>query len=424
MNKKLKIFIKVIYYIFTIGLGILLAFILPGMLMTSDLPGHLENYLNNGEFARSVNLLAGFDDIEIAYQETFDDGSGIVLFRTMVLIDNPKNNQNQTTSTADEVIQEDSAYFAYSGFLYNLQGKYKTNKAVNNKTKLIANKNEDYKEGKGKGDDLTSNVEIELLGFDSDGDGLYDDVVTLQKYNYVYFEVLEKRTKNITKLTFVDCDGNDVVEVSNLSLDFTNVFYTSLVEFRDVYNKNSKDEKLVDLQKKFLESSENYEKCSYQQETVIASKKGAYVILVYFIIIYILGDCLVGQRFIIRFIKWIIKKIRKKMGKEDEEPIIEEVYGSDYYTTLTMHLDVPEDCDINISVHYHNETDQIDMTFTKDSGYKVTQRIHAGVYVNAWLEAPGYVSCNLPKTLQVRGFKMDVEVSLRKALENENNPTE
>ena len=43
MNKKLKIFIKVIYYIFTLGIGILLAFVLPGLLMTVDLPGHIED---------------------------------------------------------------------------------------------------------------------------------------------------------------------------------------------------------------------------------------------------------------------------------------------------------------------------------------------------------------------------------------------
>jgi hypothetical protein len=43
--------------------------------------------------------------------------------------------------------------------------------------------------------------------------------------------------------------------------------------------------------------------------------------------------------------------------------------------------------------------------------------------MNAWLEAPGYESENLPKSLAVRGFKMNVDVSLRKAL-NENNLVE
>ena len=148
MNKKLKIFIKVIYYIFTLGIGILLAFVLPGLLMTVDLPGHIEDYLNNGEFARSVNLLAGYDDKEIAYERVYDDGYGIVLFRTLVIIDNQEEDKKQN----------DNAYFAYSGFLYKLGGKYNTYKLQNNKTKLVVNHDEDYKSGKGTADGLKKNA--------------------------------------------------------------------------------------------------------------------------------------------------------------------------------------------------------------------------------------------------------------------------
>lgn len=415
MNKKLKIFIKVIYYIFTLGIGILLAFVLPGLLMTVDLPGHIEDYLNNGEFARSVNLLAGYDDKEIAYERVYDDGYGIVLFRTLVIIDNQEEDKKQN----------DNAYFAYSGFLYKLGGKYNTYKLQNNKTKLVVNHDEDYKSGKGTADGLKKNAEVELLGYDTNRDEMFDNVLTLVKYNYIYFEILEKRlSENINNITFIDAEGKVFLKVDGLNLDFSNVFYQRLKEFKDVYNTDSTDLRLVDLQKDFLSSSENYEKCSYQEETGIAAKKGAIIVLIYFICIYILADFLVGQRFIIRFVSFIIKKIRKKMGKEEEPKPVEEVYGTDYYTMLTVTLKVPEDCLVNMTIHYHNESDEINMIFTKDNNYTVTQRTHAGVYKNAWLEAPGYVSQNLPKFLSVRGFKMNVEVSMKKALENENNLVE
>lgn len=415
MNRKLKIFIKIVYYIFTLGLGVLFAFILPGLLVTIDVPGHIEGYLNNGEYARSVNLLAGFDDKEIAYQKTFEDQSGIVLFRTLVLIPNEEKDAKQA----------DSAHLAYSGFIYNLQGKYQTNKLANNKARIVLNKDEFYELGKGLGDNLTSNVEItSILGYDDNQDGMMDNCLTLVNYNYVYFELLEERTKNISSITFMDADGQDFLVVDGLNLDFTNEFYTSVTPFKDKYNENSNAEELKELQNNFLDLNPNYEKSSQQEELAIASKKGAIIILIYFIAVYVIADFLVGRHFIIQFVKWIIRKIRKKEGKEEEPVLIQSVYGTDYYTQLTIKLKVPEGCKINANVHYHNETDEINMTFSPENNYQATKKTHAGVYLNSWLEAPGYVSENLPKTLAVRGFKMSVEVSLREADKNENSPEE
>lgn len=414
MNKKLKIFITIIYYIFTIGIGILIALVSPGLIMTRELPKHLEEYLNNGEYARSVNLLAGYDDKEIAYQETFQDGSGIVLFRTLSIVQN----------VGEDKTQDDNVYNSYSGFIYNLGGNYKAFSVVNNHTALVVNYDElTYKHGKGSGDGLVSNTEINLLNHDTDGDGMYDTVVTLLNFNYVYFEITEKRVSSIENITFLDNEGEVYITV-NKHLDFTNEFHTSLNEFVALYNNDSKDSKLVDLEKAFLAKNANYEKCSYQEETKLAQSSGAIVVLVYFIIIYILGDVLLWPRFIPAVCYWVYKKIRRKMGKEESDMAEQvSVYGSDYYTQLTVNLKVPEDCGINITVHYHNETDEINMIFNKENNYSVTQRTHAGVYVNAWLEAPGYESENLPSSLAVRGYKMNVDVSLRKAL-NENNLVE
>ena len=144
-----------------------------------------------------------------------------------------------------------------------------------------------------------------------------------------------------------------------------------------------------------------------------STKKATIIILVYFIWIYILGDFLVGKHYIIRFFKWLIRKIRHK---NTEEPIFEnkQVYGKDYYCQLSFLLNVEDNCETNISIKYHNENDEIEMIFTKDNDYKIQRRVHAGEYVNAWLECPGYQAINLPKTLNVRGYKMKVEVTLER----------
>ena len=83
-----------------------------------------------------------------------------------------------------------------------------------------------------------------------------------------------------------------------------------------------------------------------------------------------------------------------------------------------MKLITPENCDINAVISYSNENNKLEFIFSKDNEYTVTQRVKAGEYVNAWLECPGYETINLPKTLNVRGYKMLVEVTLQEAEED------
>ena len=146
-----------------------------------------------------------------------------------------------------------------------------------------------------------------------------------------------------------------------------------------------------------------------------SNKKATMFVLFYFIWIYILGDFIVGKRYIIKFFVWLYRKIRKIEKPEADK---NSVYGTDYYSNVTFNLKVPEGCDVNVSVTYHNETDEIELLFTKDNNYTVTKRVHAGTYVNACLECPGYETINLPKTLNVRGYKMTVDVILNKTEPN------
>jgi hypothetical protein len=129
----------------------------------------------------------------------------------------------------------------------------------------------------------------------------------------------------------------------NTHLDCTNEFHASLTEFVTVLNENSKDSRLVDLEKEFLAKNANYEKCSYQNEKALANKSGAIVVLIYFLIIYLLGDILLWPRFIPAVCYWVYKKIRRKMGEEEDNNPAEQVnvYGTDYYKQLTVTLKVP-----------------------------------------------------------------------------------
>ena len=143
-----------------------------------------------------------------------------------------------------------------------------------------------------------------------------------------------------------------------------------------------------------------------------AEKKANLIVLLYFIGVFIIGDLLVGKRYIIRFIKNIVIAIKKKKnpdyGNENEEKF------NDYYTQLTIVLKVPNDCDASFVISYHNEHNDIEFMLNKVDGYKVTKRVHAGVYVNPFVECEGYSSVNMPEKLEVKGFTKTYEIEFVK----------
>lgn len=389
MNKKAKIFLNVLYYIFTFGLGILLALVLPGLLMTSNLPNHIEEYINEDPTnAKAINLLVGYDDIRVAKHQRFDDGSGIVLFRTMIIED----------ETGENKTQPDKVYLAYSGFLYGTNGNYNTYERLPNLTSLVIN----------------DNIKLPLLNYDSDNDGKFDNVMSLVKNNYVFFSIKKTDTEQIHKIKFVDSFGNTYKECS-IELDFNHKFFTDLTEFVDAYNANSKDERLKELENNFLNTldengNKSYQKCDTSEEVSIANRDGALLILLYFAVIYIIGD-FIGMRFILKGIMFLVRKIKKQ---KKEPQLTDGIYGTDYYTQLEIKVEF-DVCDgSNITINYHNETDEINMIFTKANNYTVKERVHAGTYLNAYLESPGYNAIDMPTTLIVKGFQMKLVINLKK----------
>lgn len=395
MNKKVKVFLKVIYYIFTFGLGLLLAVALPGILFYEDLALEMENSLQEGRYSSAMNLIGGFFDEEYVYEEKFEDGGGIVGFRAATLFENKEETATQMYSI----------HRTYSFFLYNVKDKYKVEKSSDNFASVKVTDSSDR------------TYTIDVLNYDSDGDLVFDTVSTMIDFTYVYFEIPESKLESIKNLKIIDADGKTYKEIS-VNLDFTNLFFTSLDSFIAEYNRNSGSSSLQELSEQFLKVDESFKMGDHGDIQTESTTRATWIVFGYFVWIYILGDLLVGKKYILKFFKWLVAKIK---GQKPEETPKENYYGTDYYSKLTYKLEVPEDCDINISINYHNENYQIEMLFTKDNNYQVVQRVHAGTYVNAWLECPGYEALNLPKELVVRGYMVNVNVTINKIKEEINS---
>ena len=165
MNKKLKLFFKVIYYLFTFGIGIVLAFTMPGMKFYERLAYTMEYSLNNGDYDTAMSLIGGYYDDRQVVEKQFDDGSGVVIYSAAV--------EALKKDTEDKKPRYEMKK-TYAGFLFNTQGKYQVKANEANKTRLVVE------------DKLGNEATIELLNYDSDKDKKFDSVTTLEEYSYVY----------------------------------------------------------------------------------------------------------------------------------------------------------------------------------------------------------------------------------------------
>ena len=389
MSRRLRLFIKIAYYVLTFGLGIFIALILPGALLYETLVEDMNNNLLSGEYDKSMSRLGGYYDSEYAYLEKFDDDSGIVIFRAM------------TVATEE---QPNKAQLCYAGFLFNVKDSYKDKKLeYGNRTCLMVN------------DGLTDEKRIDLLNYDSNKDGGFDSINTLVNYSYVYFEVLKGSVEEIKSLTFYDIDYNAFKTV-NLSLKFDDVFFTSLETFVSVFNQDNNSSELPGLEQTFMNQSDRYKKGSYSDVYSAVNKKSALIVVIYFVGVYVLADFLVGQHFIIRFVLWVISKFRKKKNQSD---VVEPEIGSDYYSQVTFKVLVDDDVQSTCSIKYSNEQDEIEVIFSKASNYEAVKRVHAGKYTNFRFESSELDVIDPPKDLEVRGFKMEVILHTKKKGNNE-----
>ena len=396
MSKKVKITINVIYYLITFVIGFIIAVVLPGVLVTGKVPTYMNAYLNKGNYSDAMSLVGGYYDEEYVYQKEFEDETGIVIFKAATLEENPK--ESKQTYTINLV---------YAGFLYNVKDK-------NNKTKYPIKRETDNPTRLR----INDTVDISLLNYDSNGDGEYNSINTMESLEFIYFEIKSSDVETINKLEFIDMWEEIYQTVDGLNLDFNDEFFVSLEEFVTVYNNNSGDKELDNLEKEFLSKSEegHYKLCKGDKAYDDSMKDAVIIVLIYFLAIYVFGDCTFGFRFIPRFFMWLIGLFRKKDKKEEKEETINKG-NRDYYTMLTVKLEVTEEFDDVIRVTYHNEHDDIEMIFNKDTNYMFQQRVKAGTYVNAFVESNNVDLINLPKELNVSGLTMKVSVKVHKTIE-------
>ena len=401
MNRKLKIFLKVLYYFSTFSLGLFLALYLPNVLYYSETMSTIRTSLSNDQYDKAMIYIGGYFNSENVFVQKFDQDSGIVLFESVTITKNPN------ATDASKYILQDS----YSGFLYNVKGKYVVEKLDNNKTELIAVDSND------------AEVHFTILDRDKNADGKMDSHNTLDEYGFIFIDLPKSKIASIKTLKFVDCGGAlyKSFDLSTKTLDYNSQFFTDVHVFTNVFNEDNKASNITTLDQEFRAKNAHYTYSNYGSGNANVTAKAIWIIIAYFAVVYLIADCGLGKRYLIHGVRWLIYKIFKIKPKPKKEKTT--TYSSDYYSQLTIALDLSnlteeelKDFPEEVEIKYNNETEFIDFKLTKEEEYKHTDRIKAGVYTNmkTSLSKDDYYFSGVAYNLKVSSFKTNVLIIVRK----------
>lgn len=391
--KIVKIISSIIYFLFTFIVGIILALYLPNIYAINETMDLMESYLNNGEFAEAMTMGGGLYDEEYVLHAEFTNGGGIVLFNSASLIPDMVKVGEEETLVDDAKIHK-----AYSGFVYGVKSIYNINSNNDNKTKIVVT------------DLLGETHDIEIINYDSDGDKIDNTIYTYEEKGYFYVDIGLETLPSIAKIEFIDKDGNLFAEIET-NLEYDAQFFTDVEPFVNEYNNDFNSSNLKLLKNEFMEKSEHYRQTGIKLQSSHADKKAAVVVVVYFIVVYIIADFLLGSRFIIKFVKWILVKVFKVKFKQ-RTPKHNEVFGHDYFCKLTLSIDTEsvENFDESVQLRFQNqEGEEFSYILIKSRNYTDTQSIKAGNYVNLWVDLnEKYKTQNLPDTMEVEGYQKTI----------------
>lgn len=428
--KRGRLFPKIIYYIFTFLLGIILALTLPPYFYNfSKLPKFIENSLESGDYYSAMLVTANYFNKQLVYSQSFDDGAGIVLYEAVM----PAEKPDEEDATA---LQEGILYKTLWGFVYGTNKTYSTYKQGGNQTRLEVT------------DLADSNnvVKIELLDFDNDNDGKRDGIATHNNYGFIVLNLADNLLSSVSgigRMKLYDSKGEVYWSSEDVSLDFDSDYFHQFDDFIEEYNQLAKriavtesdselnalrdeiEELYLTFRKDYVTKDDNVVVDAYNTDYQTVQKAvnkqanvaASLVVVAYFVAIYIIADFLLGSHYIIKFFRWFLYKVCKIQPKKKPKVNKDEVFGHDYYSMVTMSLDLEAVPDFNESVQikYTNSDVEIVFILLKENNYTATERVKAGVYVNPFIDMNrAYAPTNLPDNLEVEGYKMETKIKIIK----------
>ncbi len=422
--KKGSIFAKIIYYLFVFSFGIILAIFLPFIFMyDGEALNIMQDQLDGGNYTEAMAMVGGYYNKNVVLDARFNAGGGIVLFEAATLYEYEYKPEEKDA----EVKKDYKMHKSYAGFVYGVSGGFSLGELAENQAMLLIGTSGGQKE-------------YGILNADSNGDEVLDCISSLLTNNFFFLDLAEEQMSElgvteITSLTFIKADGSvyGEVQISNSTFSSENLFKTQFFNDVDAFiQKNNEfaeysvrrteestyenemealSAELTALNNKLLEN-EDYAKSSSVVAKSRADKRASRVVVIYFICAYVIGDFLLGTKYILKFIKWFGAKVLKIKPKE--KPIDKSVYGTSYYSQVEFKLEtvnLKEGEEIELT--YANETEKVTFTLNGANGYTQTQRMKAGIYTLQPSDLQErYNTEFIPATIVAEGYKKAIEAKI------------
>ena len=417
--RKGRLFAKIIYYVFTFAIGVVLALGLPYHFVNYTIPGeYVSERLQCDDYDSAMTLVSDAFEREPVYKSDLPDGGKIVLFNALL------SEQKVFEDVDGSRARYSELYFGILGFVY---GTTQLN-VYSEKDNLAALEAE-------RADGKTTSVP--LTDFDANGDGVNDGNSVYQNNGYIIAEIDSRKADSVRKLTLKNADGSVFWTSEPINLTFDGEFFDVFAQL-PLYNQLSFNyvqrnadtetiaQQLSDLMQSFVDSVAENDgfhinreddpeySAVYRQVVKRANARAIPLIIVYFVVIYVIGDFLLGNFYIVKFFKWFLFKVCK-IPRKKKEPKKEEVFGHDYYSMVTMSLDISDAQDLSgsVEIKYTNSDAEVKFTLLKAENYTATQRIKAGVYVNPFIDINrSFAAADLPDNLEIEGYRVQKTVKI------------
>lgn len=396
MSNKWKIFFKILYIVITLGVAVFLILVYPNAREDELRFIYLSDYIENKEFDKAVDMLSYIYNKEEVYNEKVTTNSGLVMYEGISLYE--KTNKDETKSY---IMNE-----AYICIVYDLE-----------KLQFYGNENKTVIK--------VNNQEIKIVTHDYDGDGTDDSVPSLINNHYICFTIDKNAFEEVSTIELLDKDGLSVFKLENLNYDYDAEFFTAVQTFLSYCNSayadeifsKEENEQLKSEGAKILELNSNYQIIdTYGTSHITISnevtKDSILFVLGFLVWVYILGDCLVGKRYIFGFIKRIFFKIKDKVKPKTAQ---EEALSANFFSLVTFEADICEGFDKDVIIAYEcldNKQCNFKVIINRTNDFIVKQRVHGGKYRLSKVECPDYEVLNLPEEIEVKGYTMLIKFNI------------
>ena len=400
MSKGAKIVININYNASTFIIGLFLAISLPAIMIYSRSLNDIKSSLESGNYQQAMMHIGGYFDKQYIYLDQDENSCDVVIFNALTLMYNSGEED-------DETVDETAVHKAYCGYLFNMHKDYETaGKLENNQTVLLVydKDNEIHR--------------YQLLDYDGNNDGEVDSIATQSSYNFIFFEVPYDVATSVSKLEFVSVDGSIYKTITfTENLNFDEQFFQDVNSFMEEYNRDYTSSDLERLDNEFRANS-NYQISSNSDIIKNVNKEIVTYVIIYFVVIYLIGDSLFGFRVVIGGIKKLIRKISKK--KDVDKVNVREVI-EDIYCMLTVKLEFLDPYDGEIKITYSNSKEEIKLVFNKENNYIDAKRVMAGTYTNYQIDIDSkYEAIDLLDKLVLTSFSEEVVIKIKEKKENRN----